>query len=78
MITMIPINVLKTPYLECLWALPSDLKHNEPCFLIISTDLLCLQVAQVPRSRDLSIFVRTTDDRQTDCFTPCCACAHAG
>jgi hypothetical protein len=24
----------------------------------------------MPRCRDLAIFVQTTDDRQTDCFTP--------
>ena len=30
----------------------------------------------MPRSRDLVIFVLivTTDNRQTDCFTPYCAC----
>jgi hypothetical protein len=31
----------------------------------ISTDWLCLRVAQIPRSRDQAIFVLTTDNRQT-------------
>jgi hypothetical protein len=67
--------------LGCVWptkhrvwdapqALPNDSKHNEAGF---STDSLCLRVAQMPRSRDLAIFVLTTD-RQTNCFTPA---AHA-
>ena len=48
-------------------------------FSLISTDLLCLQHAQMPRSRDLVIFIltttmMTTTDIQTDYFTPC-ACA---
>ena len=39
-------------------------------------DILCLQYPQMPRTRDLVIFVpttttTTTTDRQTDCFTPC-------
>jgi hypothetical protein len=63
----------KIPYLGCSWALPNDSKHNEAGFSTISTDSLCLRVAQMPRSRDLAIFVLTTD-RQTDCFTPA---AHA-
>ena len=50
--------------------------HNEGSFSTISTDLLCLPVTQMPRSRYLAIFVLITiDDRQTDCFIPCCACA---
>jgi hypothetical protein len=61
-----------------LWALPNDSKHNEAGFSTISTDSLCLRVAKVPRSRDLAIFVLTTDDRQTNCFTPCCTSAHVG
>ena len=52
--------------------LPNDLKHNEASFLTISTDMLCLRVAQMPRSPDPAIFVLTTDT--TDYFTPC-ACA---
>jgi hypothetical protein len=60
----------KTPHLEYSWALPNDSKHNEAGFSMVSTDLLCLRVAQVPRSRDLAIFVLMTDrqqiDRQTD------------
>jgi hypothetical protein len=49
------------------WALPNDLKHTEASFSMILTDLLCLQVAQMPRSPDLVIFVLT--DRQTDRWT---------
>ena len=47
---------------------------------IFFKDSLCLRVAQMPRSRDLAIFVpmtmmtMTTTDGQTGCFTPC-ACA---
>jgi hypothetical protein len=41
-----------------------DLKHNEASFSTNSIDWLCLRVAQVPRSRDMAIFVST--DRQTD------------
>ena len=46
------------------WAVPKDSKHTEATFLSISTDLLCLRVAQMPRCPDLAIFVVTTDDRQ--------------
>jgi hypothetical protein len=49
-------------------------KHNEAGFSTILIDLLCLRVAQMPRSPDLAIFVLTTDT-QTDCFTPA---THAG
>jgi hypothetical protein len=65
--------------MQCLrrsWALPNDSKHNEVSLSKISTDLLCLSIAQMSRCRDLAIFVlinRQTD--RTDCFTPCCACA---
>jgi hypothetical protein len=55
----------KTSYLGSSWALPNDLRHNEAGFSMISTDSLCIRVAQMPRSRDLVIFVLTTDDRQT-------------
>jgi hypothetical protein len=65
----------KMQLLQCSWTLPNDSKHNEACFMTISTDSLRLRVAQTPGSRDLAIFVLTTD-RQTDCFTPCCACMH--
>ena len=37
---------------------------NEASFSTISTDMLCLRVAQMPRSPDLVIFVLT--DRQTN------------
>jgi hypothetical protein len=55
----------KKTYLGRSWALPNDSKHNEAGFSTISTDSLCLLVTQMPRSRDLAIFVLTTDDRQT-------------
>jgi hypothetical protein len=68
----------KTPYLGRLWALPNDSKHNEAGFSTILIDSLYLRVAQMPRSRDLAIFVLMTDagqtDTQTNCFTPA---AHA-
>ena len=47
--------------------MPNDSKHTETSFSRISTDLLCLRVAQMPISPGLVIFVvtTTTDDRQT-------------
>ena len=54
--------------LRCSWALPIDLKHNEACFSTVSTDLLHLQVAQMPTSQDLAIFMATTT-RKINCFT---------
>ena len=40
-------------------------------FSLISTDWLHLRVAQIPRCRDLVVFVvTTTTDRQTDYFIP--------
>ena len=62
----------KMQHLRCLWTLPNDSKHNEASFSTISTDILYLRVAQMPRSPDPAIFVLTTDT--TDHFTPC-ACA---
>ena len=44
--------------------------YTAAIFSPISTDSLCLGVAQVPRTRDLAIFVRTTDG-QPDCFRAC-------
>ena len=41
-------------------SLPNDSKHNEASFSTISTDMLHLQVAQMPRSPYLAIFVLTT------------------
>ena len=58
-------------------AVPLDSKHTEVNFSPNSTDLLCLQLIQVPRSLDLVVFVSTqtitTHDNndRTDCFTPC-------
>ena len=44
-------------------------------FSPISTDWLCLQHTQMPRTQDLETFVlmttTMTTDGQTDCFTPC-------
>jgi hypothetical protein len=48
-----------------LVALPNDLKHNEESFSAISTALLYLRVAQMPRCPDLAIFV-LTNNKQTD------------
>jgi hypothetical protein len=50
----------KMPYLGTL---PNDSKYNEAGFSTISIDLLCLRVAQEPRSQDLANFC--ADDRQT-------------
>jgi hypothetical protein len=41
-----------------------DLKHNGVSFVKVLTDMLCLRVAQMPKSQDLVIFVLT--NRQTD------------
>ena len=41
-----------------------DLKHTEASFLPSPIDWLYLRVADMPRCRDLAIFVRTTDNRQ--------------
>ena len=57
--------------------MPNDLKHIQASISLISTDWLCLRVAQMPTCQDLVIFVVTTDrqtDRQTDYFTPVHAC----
>ena len=45
----------KMQCLQCLWSL----SHNEVSF---STNSLCLRVAQMPRSRNLVIFV-SNDNR---------------
>jgi hypothetical protein len=48
------------------------LKHTEASFSPSSIDSLCLQVAEMPRCRDLAIFVKMTElDRQTDRQTDC-------
>ena len=44
----------------------NDFKHTQASFLLISTHWLRLRVAQMPRSRDLAIFVLMTIDRQTN------------
>jgi hypothetical protein len=48
---------------DCMISL--DLKHTEASFSPSSIDSLRLRVAEMPRYRDLSIFVRTTDRCQT-------------
>ena len=48
----------KNAVLRHSWALSNDFKHNEASF---STDSLSLQVAQVPRSRDLAMINIQTD-----------------
>ena len=58
--------------------MPNDLKHIQASLSSISTDWLRLRVAQVPRCRDLAIFVVTTDrhtDGQTDRLLNLCGCA---
>ena len=57
----------KKHYLWRSWAVLKKSKRTESSF---SKDSSCVCVAQMPRSRDMVIFVPTTDD----CFTPC-ACA---
>ena len=54
----------KNVVLRRLWAVPNDSKHNEASF---STDSLSLQVAQVPRSRDL-VMINIQADRQNQLF----------
>ena len=56
--------------------MPKKSKHTEASFSPISTDSSCLRVAQMPRSPKVVIFVPTTTDVQTDCFTPC-TCARS-
>ena len=62
--------------------MPNDLKHVQVSLSLIPTDWLRLRVGQVPRCRDLVIFVVTTDrrtggqtDGQTDRLLYPCACA---
>ena len=47
-------------YLWCLWAMRLDSKHPEANLLPTSTNLLYLQISQVPRSQDLAILWMTT------------------
>jgi hypothetical protein len=47
-----------------LVSLTKRFEANEASLSTISTDSLCLRIAEVPRCRDLAIFVRTTDDRR--------------
>ena len=52
--------------------MPNDLKHIQASFSLISTDWLCLQVAQMPTCRDLAMFAVTTTANRL--LYPC-ACA---
>ena len=52
--------------------MPKDSRHTEARFLLISTDSLCLQVAETPRSQDVATFMTDKNDH----FTPC-ACAQS-
>ena len=49
----------------------------KPVFLPISMDSLCLHVTQIPRFRDVAIFVPTTDDddKQNQLLYPLHMCA---
>ena len=49
---------------------PNDLKYIQASLSLILTDWLRLRAAQMPRCRDMAIFMVTTTDRQTDYFTP--------
>jgi hypothetical protein len=60
----------KTQCLQCLWALPNNLKHNEARF---STTLKYLLVTQMSRSGDFVVTDRQAD--KTDYVTPLCMCA---
>ena len=47
--------------LQCSWTLLNYSKHNVVSSLMISVDLLCLQVAKIPRFQDLVIFANKTE-----------------
>ena len=53
------IGVAKNAVLRHSWILPNDSKHNGAGFSIILTASFWLRVAQMPRYRDLAIFVLT-------------------
>ena len=53
-----------------LVAVPLDSKRTEASFSPNLTDLLCLQLAQVPRSPDLVIFVYNDAGRQNRLLNP--------
>jgi hypothetical protein len=53
----------KTQRLRCSWASQNDSKQNEASLLMMTIDLLCLRVDQMPRSPDLAILGRTTDSQ---------------
>ena len=52
-----------------------DSRHSEARFSPNATDSLCLLVAQVPRPRDMAIFVLTTTTTTRPITLPPCACA---
>jgi hypothetical protein len=73
------VDRIKIQRLRCLWALPKDSKHDEASFSTISTDLLYLYKSLRCLDFQISRFGDFGGDGQTDrtdCFTPCCACAH--
>ena len=59
-------------YLWQSWPVQNNSKH---VFSPIPTDLLALQVTQMPRSPKLAIFLPTTTNGQTNHFTPLRMCA---
>ena len=63
----------KRHYFWRSWIVSLDLKDTEASFLPNSTDSRCLQVAQVPRSRDMAIFVLMM--MTTTITLPSCTCA---
>jgi hypothetical protein len=73
---VVSIGVANTmQYLWHLKALPNDSKHNEANYSMISMNLLCLRVAQIPRFPNLmNLVLKNRPTNRTDCFTPC-ACA---
>ena len=58
------LRVLANTVFAALIGFIIQFEANEASFLIVSMSSLCLQVAQIPRSRDMAIFMLTTDDRQ--------------
>ena len=59
----------KIHYLWCFQAMPLYSNHSEASFSPNWTDLLCLQVAKVPRCWDLAIFLLTMTTTMTEPIT---------
>ena len=55
-------------------AIVASIQHQEAKIRQFFTIIDVKQLAGTPKTLDLAIFVLTTDNRQTNCFTPC-ACA---